>query len=88
MASNESMEFDGSPSLEQQIEHARVNFPDKLSMYLELTDNSFDHGEATKAGILITNKNIAHIDNGTFPVERRPENGMMSILKTHISQMN
>ena len=70
MASDESMEFDGSPSLEQQIEHARVNFPDKLSMYLELTDNSFDHGEATKAGILITNKNIAHIDNGTFPVER------------------
>ena len=71
MASEEStMEFDGSPSLEQQVEHARVNFPDKLSMYLELTDNSFDHGNASQVGIIITNKTIAHIDNGIFPIER------------------
>lgn len=62
--------YDGSPSLSQQVEHARVNFPDKLSMYLELTDNSFDHGNATKAGIVISDKTIAHIDNGTFSKER------------------
>jgi len=62
--------YNGSPSLSQQVEHARVNFPDKLSMYLELTDNSFDHGDATKAGIVISDKTIAHIDNGTFSKER------------------
>ena len=62
--------FNGSPSLSQQVEHARVNFPDKLSMFLELTDNSFDHGNATKAGIVISDKAIAHVDNGIFSKER------------------
>lgn len=64
------MAYSGNPSLAQQIAHARVNFPDKLAMFLELTDNSFDHGDATISGIIIKKKSIVHVDNGNFSNDR------------------
>ena len=57
---------DGRKTMQQDIEHVRVNNPDLLAPIGEFTDNATCWGKATKGGIIYYETTTLIIDNGKY----------------------
>ena len=57
---------DGRKTMQQEIDHVRVNNPDLLAPMGEFTDNCECWGKATKGGIIYYETTTVIIDNGNY----------------------
>ena len=63
---------DGRKSMNQDIEHVRVNNPDHLAADGEFIDNEMDWGRATKGGITFYRGKTYYFGNGGFDYDQFP----------------
>ena len=64
------MSGDGKQTIKQEIEATRLNHPDTLAAYGELTDNSTSWGECSIGSIILEECKTVVIDNGSFKKDK------------------
>ena len=64
--------MDGKQTITQDVQATRLNHPDTLAAYGELTDNPTSWGECSNGSIILEECKITIIDNGAFKKHRFP----------------